>query len=101
MHRSISEFIDHLRVERQASAHTVRCYEDDLALYSTYLEEVRGVGTDPAAVDSVRLRRYSAWLMGRGYASSTVARRLASLRSYFRYLATIGNGRVGSVGRSP
>jgi integrase/recombinase XerC len=90
MHRSINEFLDHLRVERQASTHTLRCYEDDFALYSAYLVEVRGEDTDPASVDSVRLRRYSAWLMGRGYAPSTVARRLASLRSYFRFLRRKG-----------
>lgn len=96
MHCSINEFIDHLRIERQASMHTLRCYEDDLALYSTYLEEIRGEGTDPACVNSVRLRRYSAWLMGRGYATSTVARRLASLRSYFRYLR-----RKGKVASDP
>ncbi len=90
MHRSINDFIGHLRMERQASVHTLRCYEDDLALYSTYLLEVGGEEMDPSCVDSVRLRRYSAWLMGRGYAPSTVARRLASLRSYFRFLRRKG-----------
>ena len=37
-----------------------------------------------------RLRRYSAWLAGRGYAPSTIARRLASLRSFFRFLRREG-----------
>ena len=36
-------------------------------------------------VDARRLRSYAAWLGTRGYAASTVARRLASLRSFFRY----------------
>ena len=40
--------------------------------------------------------RYSAWLTGQGFAASTVARRLASLRSYFRYLR-----RQGLVGSDP
>jgi integrase/recombinase XerC len=90
MHHSFGAFLDHLRCERQVSAHTLRSYEADLALYGDYLEEVGGVGVDPTQVDSVRLRRYSAWLTGRGYAPSTVARRLASLRSYFRYLRRQG-----------
>jgi integrase/recombinase XerC len=68
----------------------LRSYEDDLALYSSYLVEVQGPAADPTAVDSVRLRRYSAWLTGRGYAPSTVARRLASLRSFFRFLRRQG-----------
>jgi integrase/recombinase XerC len=90
MHHSVAAFLDHLRAERQASVHTLRSYEDDLALYSSYLAEVQGPAADPTAVDSVRLRRYSAWLTGRGYAPSTVARRLASLRSFFRFLRRQG-----------
>ena len=42
MHRSVAAFIDHLRTERQASLHTIRSYEDDLALYCSYLAEVQG-----------------------------------------------------------
>jgi integrase/recombinase XerC len=90
MHHSVTAFIDHLRTERQASTHTLRSYEDDLVLYSNYLAEIHGPAADPSAVDSIRLRRYSAWLTGRGYASSTVARRLASLRSFFRFLRREG-----------
>lgn len=90
MHPSIDRFIDHLKTERHASAHTVRSYQDDLGLYLEYLAEVQGEGADPAGVDASRLRRYSAWLAGRGYAPSTIARRLASLRSYFRFLRRRG-----------
>lgn len=90
MHSSIRAFIAHLRTERQASVHTVRSYEDDLDLYSCYLAEVQGEEADPSAVDPQRLRRYSAWLASRGYAPSTVARRLASLRSFFRFLRREG-----------
>ncbi len=90
MHRSVAAFIDNLRIERQASSHTVRSYEDDLELYCSYLSEVQGEGADPSSVDPVRLRRYSAWLAGRGYAPSTIARRLASLRSFFRFLRREG-----------
>ena len=90
MHEAVTSFLKHLRIERRASAHTLRSYEDDLGLYCGYLNEVLGEGADPAAVDPVRLRRYSAWLTGRGYAASTVARRLASLRSFFRYLRRQG-----------
>jgi integrase/recombinase XerC len=96
MHDSINAFLDHLRLERLVSAHTLRSYQADLALYSSFLQEVRGEETDPARVDSVRLRRYSAWLMSRGYAPSTVARRLASLRSYFRHLR-----REGTIAADP
>ena len=90
MHHSIEDFLNHLRIERQASQHTMRSYADDLALYCNYLQEAQAGEADPSAVDALRLRRYSAWLAGRGYAASTLARRLASLRSYFRFLRRRG-----------
>jgi integrase/recombinase XerC len=86
----VGAFLTHLRVERQASVHTIRSYEHDLGTYCRYLSEAKGEGADPRAVDPVRLRRYSAWLSGQGFAASTVARRLASLRSFFRYLRRQG-----------
>jgi len=90
MHHSFGEFMDYLETEKRASVHTLRSYEVDLALYRGYLAEVDGDGADPTRVGPMGLRRYSAWLNGRGYAPSTVARRLASLRSYFRYLRRQG-----------
>jgi integrase/recombinase XerC len=90
MHGSVDAFLNYLKNERRASVHTVRSYEDDLGLYCSYLRNVHGEGADPATVDSARLRRYSAWLTGQGYAASTVARRLASLRSFFRHLRRQG-----------
>jgi integrase/recombinase XerC len=90
MDRSVGAFLSHLKAERQASGHTIRSYEHDLALYCGYLTDVQGEGSKPSDVDPARLRRYSAWLSGQGFAASTVARRLASLRSYFRYLRREG-----------
>jgi integrase/recombinase XerC len=92
----VSAFLTQLEIERQASDHTLRSYEHDLGMYCRYLSEVYGEGADPSAVDPARLRRYSAWLTGQGFAASTVARRLASLRSFFRYLR-----RQGLVGSDP
>jgi integrase/recombinase XerC len=90
MHPCIGAFLDHLRTERQASLHTMRSYREDMEVYSGYLAETYGDGADPSAADAARLRRYSAWLAGRGYAPSTIARRLASLRSFFRFLRRQG-----------
>lgn len=86
----VAAFLGHLRSERRASVHTVRSYEADLVMYRGYLEEEEGAGADPAAADATRLRRYAAWLSGCGYAPSTIARRLASLRSFFRFLRREG-----------
>ncbi len=96
MHATVTAFIDYLRAERNASIHTVRSYEDDLVLFCRYLDDELGDGADPSAADARRLRRYSAWLSGQGYASSTIARRLASLRSFYRY-----QRRQGAIATDP
>src|SRR5271166_680020 len=90
MHASINSFLADLGTERQASSHTLRSYHDDMEIFTRYLEENQKEGNDPTIVDSARLRRYSAWLNGQGYATSTIARRLASLRSFYRYLRRQG-----------
>jgi integrase/recombinase XerC len=90
MDDTIQAYLHHLRVERRGSAHTVRSYEHDFGLYIRFLREVFGEAADPASADPARLRRYSAWLAGQGFSPSTVARRLACLRSYFRFLRRTG-----------
>ena len=85
MHPNVVAFLDHLRTERNSSPHTIRGYQEDLELFCGFLAEAHDHEVDPTEADARRLRRYSAWLSGRGYAPSTVARRLASLRSFFRY----------------
>ena len=81
---AIAAFLEHLRRERGASAHTIRGYAGDLAVFRTFLDETAGRAATVSA-DPKRVRAYSAWLSGRGYAAGTIARRLASLRSFFRY----------------
>jgi integrase/recombinase XerC len=103
MDSAVNEFLEHLRRERNASPHTLRSYADDLELYCHYLDTEVGKETDPCASDSRRLRAYAAWLHSRAYASSTIARRLASLRSFYRYQRRQGRvaGDPASALRNP
>lgn len=96
MNVAIESYIEHLRGEKGASSHTVRSYRDDLAVFEQFLAKTLGEGADPLALDARRLRAYSAWLSGNGYAPSTVARRLASLRSFYRF-----HRRRGTVAADP
>lgn len=96
MHPAMNAFLEHLRTERNASPHTVRCYQDDLVRFTGYLDSLKpskgaaGGGFDPTRVDAKRLRAYAAWMSGQGLAPGTVARRLASLRSFFKHLRREG-----------
>ncbi len=84
---AIQEFLDHyLRGERAASPHTLRNYAADLRQFREFL----GPDTEVAAIDHLRIREFLAALHGRGAAKSSLARRLATLRSLFRYLAREG-----------
>jgi integrase/recombinase XerC len=86
MRTAIARFLQYLRVERNASELTIKSYGEDLALLVDYLVEARrGTCPQPGDVTVLDLRGYVAWLHESGYARSTIARRLASLRSFFRF----------------
>src|SRR5512139_115463 len=89
---AIEAYLEHLRGERDASAHTLRNYEVDLAQFLEYLRE-RPAGSpnpEPAAVDELAVRGFLARLHGKRLARSSMARKLAALRSFFRFLCRRG-----------
>jgi integrase/recombinase XerC len=90
MHPAFTSFLDHLRVERNSSSHTLRGYGEDLEHFLRFLTMKRGEGAEPTAVDGRFLRTYAAWMSGEGLAASTVARRLACLRSFYKHQRRLG-----------
>jgi len=89
---AIEAYLGHLRGERDASAHTLRNYQVDLTQFLAYLRERPGGGPDPspATVDELAIRGFLARLHGEKLARSSVARKLAALRSFFRFLCRRG-----------
>ena len=86
MRTAIDRFLQYLRVERNASAYTTKSYREDLTALADYLSEARANQCpEPAEVTVLELRGYVAALHESGYSSATIARRLASLRSFFRF----------------
>ena len=85
MHAATKAFLNFLRIERNASDLTVKSYADDLSHIIEFLQEHTGQVPEPRHIDVGTLRSYVAWLHECGYARTTVARRLACLRSFFRY----------------
>ncbi len=83
---AVNRFLQYLRVERNASELTTKSYREDLTALADYLAESRGgEPPSPGAVSVLDLRGYVAALHESGYAKTTIARRLASLRSFFRF----------------
>ncbi len=83
--KSIPRFLRYLKIERNCSDLTIKSYREDLELLLEYLTDSLGQAPSPAQLTPLDLRTYVAALHEAGYAKSSVARRLASLRSYFRF----------------
>ena len=85
MEAATTRFLQYLQVERNASELTIKSYREDLAALCEYLEETCGSIPAPDEITTLDLRGYVASLSEMDYAKSTIARRLASLRSFFRF----------------
>ncbi|MFV1967627.1 MAG: tyrosine recombinase XerC [Pirellulaceae bacterium] len=85
MQTATERFLRYLQVERNASELTVKSYREDLTSLGEYLTEVFGRSIRPGEITTYELRGYVAALHEAGYAKTSVSRRLASLRSFFRF----------------
>jgi integrase/recombinase XerC len=85
MHPWMEDFLSHLRDERDASVHTLRNYRIDLVSFTNYFKAAKGDGFDPAQISSTDLRAYVSSLFERN-AKTSIARRLAALRSFYKFL---------------
>ena len=81
------QFLAMLQNERNASAHTVRAYRREVLDFAAYLRETLGAQAKIAAVDHLHIRAYMGLLYERGLTRASVARALAAIRSWFRWLA--------------
>ena len=86
----MAEFLKHLALERNFSAYTVKSYREDMTQAIDYLQAQHGPKITVADLRPRILRNWLAWLHEQGYARSTIARRLASLRSWCRFLRRQG-----------
>ncbi|HZN34060.1 MAG TPA: tyrosine recombinase XerC [Pirellulaceae bacterium] len=85
MHAAITQFLRFLSVERNAAELTIKSYREDLTSLADYLAQACGRTPSPGQVTPLDLRGYVSALHEAGYAKSSVARRLASLRTFYRF----------------
>jgi integrase/recombinase XerC len=83
----VSAFLEYLAAERGASPHTLRNYGIDLREFTEFL---RGEGVVMVDADARVVRAYLASLYRRRLARASISRRLASVRSCFRFLSRRG-----------
>ena len=89
MYTYLDNFIVYLKVEKNASPRTQESYQSDIWQFTDFLAEeldVPGEHVTPKQVDHLVVRKYLALLQKKGLHRSTIARKLAGIRSFFRYL---------------
>ena len=97
MEDAIRAFVTFLEVERGASRETIRAYHSDLSQFVAFAKTVRASDAGaltPQTVDSLLIRSYLARLDQHKEKKSTLARKLAALRSFYRFL--LREGRVAA-----
>lgn len=85
MQKSVTQFLRYLATERNASDLTIKSYREDLFGLMQWLQQT--IGNVPLADDlsPQTLRQYQSALQEAGYARTTISRKLASLRSFYRF----------------
>jgi integrase/recombinase XerC len=84
------KFLAMLREERGASEHTLRAYGREVRGFAEYLAETLGEDGEIKRVEHTHIRAYLAVLFDRGLTKASVARALAAVRSWFKWLARSG-----------
>ncbi|HTW94571.1 MAG TPA: tyrosine recombinase XerC [Tepidisphaeraceae bacterium] len=101
----VRQFLEYLRLEKHFSDYTVKSYGADLIQFGQFLMGEIGRGPNPAppasidsstldqrqlACDPLKVREFLAYLYGQNYTKSTTARKLATLRSFYKFLVRRG-----------
>ena len=86
METAIRTFLTYLDVERGASRETIRSYQSDLRQFVAFLKTVTDALPEPSGIDASLVRRFLVWLAERQDKKSSQARKLATLRSLFKFL---------------
>jgi integrase/recombinase XerC len=93
MRQQVAEYLEHLRLNENASDHTVRAYESDLSQFLTFLAGTTGRRRSEltsADFDHLQIRAFLTALHGRGNSRASAARKLAAIRGFGRYLRREG-----------
>lgn len=87
----LAEFLTHLGLEKNASDKTVKSYREDLTQALTFARErLKKDHISPADWNTRLLRAFVSWLHEQSYAKTTIARRLAAVRSFGKFLCRQG-----------
>ena len=91
MRAQLRAFLDHLRLNRNASGHTAAAYESDVTQFLDFAARHLATNAlEPAHLQLGTIRAFMAELYRQGHARASVARKLSALRAFGRYLRREG-----------
>jgi integrase/recombinase XerC len=94
MQNYIDDFLKHLKYERNLSEHTLRNYESDMEQFYDFIAPANSDGerraVDIHALDNLTIREYMATLYEKKKKKSSIHRKVACLRTFFRFLCREG-----------
>lgn len=102
MINEIAQFLNYLKVEKDASSHTIRNYRNDLLQFVEFISDKNYSVLDRLnEIDHITIRNFLANIKDKNYSRSTIVRKIAALRSFFRYMLREGlikaNPAVGMI----
>lgn len=89
-------FLDYLQYERNYSEETIKSYREDLRQFEEFAREEIG-DSAPSEVKDELVREWIVSLMDRGYTSTSINRKLSSLRSFYKFLLRKGEVAVNPL----
>lgn len=90
MQPAAQRFLQYLRIERNSSPLTLKSYSEDFESLYDYFRERNGGVPEADQITVVQLRGYVAYMHECQYSKSTMARRLACIRSFFKFCSREG-----------
>jgi integrase/recombinase XerC len=88
MDELIERYVEYLRYERNASPHTIRNYRSDLLQFRDFLAgENKEAKVSVKSIDPHHIRGFLAFLFQKEEEKSSIARKLATLRAFFKFLS--------------
>lgn len=97
LERCLAEFLTHLGLEKSSSPQTVKSYREDLTQALQFVRDrTKKSSVEPFDWNTRSLRAFLAWLHEQKYAKTTIARRLAAIRTFGKFLC-----RQGVLGANP
>jgi integrase/recombinase XerD len=89
MRKSLDDFLGFLSVEKGGSANTIAAYRNDLQQLADFIRSKRGA-TGWESLDRSAIQDFILDLKQRGYTETSVARKVAAVRSFFAFLSAEG-----------